>query len=638
MYILRMKTRILVLLTLVISSLACMGGEVTMRVDMPRGRRSIGVGDEFHLTINVSNINASPDAPKNFPGAKLMYFDRTGQSSRFESYNGQTTQSFTYTWTATLRATSEGSFSFGPISVGGVKSNKVNYTIGPKGSSAVNDQNAPAGASRRTAGSSDSSKPQFIGKGDGQLFLKASVSKASAYEQEALVYTVKLYTTYSAIKFIGATTAPKFEGFVVEESKDRAAEFTYETYNGKTYATAVIARYIIFPQMAGKLKVIGNTYTVSVDQREYYHDPFFGSMSYSTPLQLNITPNDLNVDVRPLPSPQPAGFSGAVGKFSIASSLPTSNFLSNQASSIIYKVTGSGNIKYVKLPELSTLFPPQIEVYSPDVDVKADVTSSTVSGAVSFDYSFMPLESGDFRIPEVTLVYFNPETAQYEKSSARGYDIHVGKGKDSDKSQTRTRLAFDSGLMSVGDDVSVGHTPMVYGFVYWLWYIIPLMLLLGAVVCYRNYIRAHADMAAYRSRKAGKVARKRLKGARVCLERNDSEHFYDVMLESVWGYLGDKLKMQLSDLSRENVRDRLVAHGVSDTVVDDILGLVDECEFAKYSPSKGSEGMRHLYDTAVRCIDQVEGSFDSGMRVDMDSKNNPYGHLDETVDDEQNTL
>ena len=211
----------------------------------------------------------------------------------------------------------------------------------------------------------DSDKPKFIGKGDGNLFLKASVSKSSAYEQEALVYTVKLYTTYDAIKFIGASAAPKFDGFVVEESKAISSQLNYETYNGKTYATAVIARYIIFPQMTGSLKVTGNTYTVAVDQREYYHDPFFGSMSYSTPLQLNVTPNDLSVDVRPLPVPKPADFSGGVGKFSISSSLKSSEFKTNQAAAIVYTVTGSGNLKYVQLPDLQSIYPSEIEIYIP---------------------------------------------------------------------------------------------------------------------------------------------------------------------------------------------------------------------------------------------------------------------------------
>jgi len=37
----------------------------------------------------------------------------------------------------------------------------------------------------------------------------ASISKTTAYEQEALVYTVKLYSSYAGIRFLGATAAPK---------------------------------------------------------------------------------------------------------------------------------------------------------------------------------------------------------------------------------------------------------------------------------------------------------------------------------------------------------------------------------------------------------------------------------------------
>ena len=221
--------------------------------------------------------------------------------------------------------------------------------------------------------------------------MRASVSESNVYEQQALVYTVKLYTTYDAIKFIGATAAPKFDGFVVEESKAVSSSLDYETLDGKTYATAVIARYIIFPQMTGQLKVIGNTYTVSVDQREYYHDPFWGNMAVNSPLQLNVSPNDLTVNVKALPSPKPADFSGGVGKFTIASQLKSNNFKTNQAASIEYIVTGSGNLKYIQLPDLSTSFPPQLEVYTPKTDVKANVGSSNVSGSVSFDYSFMRL-------------------------------------------------------------------------------------------------------------------------------------------------------------------------------------------------------------------------------------------------------
>ncbi|MBD5204427.1 MAG: protein BatD [Bacteroidales bacterium] len=589
-------------------SLSVSAQKVELRVDMPRGQRSIGVGDEFHITYQVSDISAAPEQPRNVPGAKLLYFDRTGQSSRFQSINGRTSQSVSYTYTATLRATKEGNYSFGPISVGGVKSNAVSYTVGKAAATAASA--APSGARQSRPGQdADPNAPKFIGKGDGHLFLKASVSKSSAYEQEALVYTVKLYTTYSAIKFIGATSAPKFEGFVIEESKTRDTQFNYESVGGKTYATAVIARYIIFPQMAGNLKVIGNTYTVSVDQREYYDDPFWGNISYSTPLQLNVTPNDLTVNVRPLPSPRPADFSGGVGDFRIYVDTPSTNLKSNQAASVVYTVTGSGNIRYVHLPDLNALYPKELEVYSPTTDVNVSVGASNVTGTVKFDYSFLPLETGEYSVPEVALVYFNPSTGKYERSVARGFKVNVDKGAASEKSQTRSRLVFDNNLMPYSSPLSKSYTPYVRRFSYWLFFIIPALLFAGVVIWRSRYIKTHADMASLRSRRASKVARKRLRRASECLSRGESAKFYDEMLKALWGYIADRLKMPGSELTRDKVRAELERRGSDSTEAKRLLALVDECEFAKYAPgAEMSENMTKLYDSAFSVIDGIENS------------------------------
>ena len=605
-----MKERIRHILLLML--VLCCGGEafsasVRLQVQSGRGRREIGVGDLFYISYEVTDLDEAPQKPSSVPGAKVMYFERTGQSSRFTSVNGKTSQSFSYTYTLTLRAQTEGQYTFGPISVGSIKSNAVNYTIGAAAS------NTPQQGSATQSSPSDrhdsSEGPKFIGKGDGNLFMKANISRSTAYEQEALVYTVKLYTTYDAIKFIGATAAPKFDGFVVEESKDVSSSLSYETVNGKTYATAIIARYIIFPQMEGQLKVLGNTYTVSVDEREYYHDPFWGNLSVAKPLQLNVTPNDLTVNVKGLPKPVPANFSGGVGDFKISSSLPSQNFMSNQAASIVYTVTGTGNLKYVKLPDLNSLYPPELEVYSPTPDVKANVGSTNVSGTARFDYSFMPLESGTFDIPAVTLSYFNPQTGRYEETTAKGYTINVGKGKGSEKSQTRGKLAFNPDLLPVDGGLSMTYTPYVQRFAYWLLFILPVLILLGVVVYYRAYLKANADYLAVKSRKASKMARMRLKKAAACMKKNDVEHFYDEMLSAIWGYLGDKLKMPVSELSRQNVSETLSAHAIGEKNVNEVIALLDECEFAKYAPSAAKADMGTVYEEGVQVINNLEDAF-----------------------------
>lgn len=604
------KARLTLLLIMVAVAVSAFAGSVRLRVDIPRGKRSIGVGDLFYISYEVTDINKAPEKPAQVPGAKVMYFDRTGQSSRFSSVNGKTTQSFSYTYTLTLKAEQEGNFSFGPVTVDGVKSNSVDYAIGA--ATAVTPP--PSGGSSSSPSPDRNSRgeqqqgPKFIGKGDGNLYLRASVSKSRAYQQEALVYTVKLYTTYDAIKFIGATAAPKFDGFVVEESKDISSSLTYETVNGKTYATAVIARYIIFPQLTGELKVSGNTYTVSVDEREYYHDPFWGNMSVAKPLQLNVTPNDLTVTSMALPSPQPADFSGAVGTFSIASDLPAAKYESNHASSIVYTVTGTGNIKYVKLPELNDIYPKELEVFTPTANVETTVGSSNVSGKVKFDYSFMPLETGIFQIPAVRFVYFNPSTGRYEHSEAKGYTISVGKGAVSAMSQTTSTLAFGQDLMPVGR-LAKEHGLYVRSLWYWLLlYVLPLAVLVTLALIYRNYIKTHADMSAVRSRRASKMAQRRLKKAGVCMRKGEREQFYDEMLFALWGYLSDKLKMPTSELTRDNIRVKLLDQGIEPEQADNMIKLLDECEFAKYAPAASGVTLEDIYKEGVEAINGVEES------------------------------
>lgn len=597
-------------ISLFVSLASAFAGTAHISVSPQRGKSKIEVGDLFYLTINVSGVSSQPKAP-NLPGARLAYFEMMSGSAESYSVNGVTTGNYSGQWVGTYRAQQAGSYTAGPLSFGNSKSNQIKYSIGGSGSSsesASNGQSSQQNASA-TSQTDDDGKPKFIGKGDSNLFLKANVSSSSAYEQQALVYTLKLYTTYDGLNFLGATASPKFEGFVVEQSKDISSSWTFEMYNGKAYKTAVVAKYIIFPQMTGSLKVTGNTYTVSVSQREYYHDAFWGSLSFSTPLQLNVTPNDLVVNVKSLPEPKPADFSGGVGKFTIVSQLKNSEFKTNQAASIVYKVQGTGNVKYVQLPDLSALYPPEIEIYTPTTTQDISIGASNTSGSVTFDYSFMPLEEGEFRIPDVKLVYFNPETGKYETSVAKGYAINVGKGAAANNNRPKLKR-FESKLQTVDmSDVKKTRTPWVYTFTYWLWFIIPVMILLTAFIVYRRYVGLHADMAAFNSKRANKLARRRLKKAAAAMRGNDADKFYDELLVALWGYLGDKLRMPTSELMRDNVRQVLDDRGVNGETTDMFIEIIDKAEFAKYSSAGGKENLRQAYDEAADMINRLEKEF-----------------------------
>lgn len=577
------------------------------------GSSQIRVGDTFYLTVKSDGEDFNFSRPE-LPGAKLVYMDGPIQFDESTNINGRRSHDSGIKYVASFKALKEGNYTYGPITIGRMKSNAARYTI--VGGNTATPPQSQGGNMSPNAGNTQSSAPKFIGKGDENIFLKASVSKTTAYEQEALLYTVKLYCTYSAVKFIGATSAPKFDGFVVEESNDISNHLTFETYQGKSYATAVIARYVIFPQMTGNLKVKGNTYTISVDSRSYYHDPTFGNLSFSTPVQLNVTPNDLVVNARPLPSPKPADFSGGVGEFSISSKLKTSDFKTNQAGAIIYTIQGSGNIKYIQMPELSSLYPTEIEVYSPTTTQNVKVNGSTVAGSVQFDYSFMPLEQGSYEIPDIKLVYFNPETGKYETSVAKGYSINVGKGNASLSSPAHT-VKFIPDLENVNTKALTKEKKLwTDGFLFWLWFIIPSILLIGAIVARKSYTNMRADMDAFYSRKASKIANARLKIAAKELKRGNKDKFYDELLKAMWGYAGYKLKMPTSELMRDNIRQMMLEHDVPQNYIDTFIEIIDNSEFAKYSSSNQAQDMQEAYNQAKMNINALEKAF-------KNSQNNP---------------
>lgn len=605
----RMKRvkNILVILISLFCFIVADAAKVSMQVEMPRGKRGIGVGDTFWISVKLTDIDSKLSQPSNVPGAKLVYFSQTSRSSQSTIVNGNFSHTTSVTYTMTLKAEKEGNFKFGPLTVDGIKSNTVSYSIGKK------DTSLSQSGGQSSSSQDDQNGPKFIGKGDDKLFLRANVSKTSAFEQEALVYTIKLYSSYAGVKFAGATSAPTFDGFVIEESKINTIQMDYETYNGKTYATAEIARYIIFPQTTGDLKVLGNTYTISVNSQEYYKDPDWGHLTINRPVNLNVKPNDLIVKVKPLPSPRPANFSGGVGEFEIKSELQNSKLKTNHAASIVYSISGSGNLKYLKLPDLNNIFPSQLEVYSPSVKENVSVNSNNTVGDISFDYSFMPLEEGEYAIPSVELVYFNPSTGKYETKQAKGYSVEVTKGEVSSKSQKKDRLVYNTKLEDVG--VNKSSTKLIVDSLsYWLWYIVPILLLIIAISIYRRRINDLANIDLLKSKKANKVARKRLKKAEICLRAKDVDKFYDEILSAMWGYIGDKLRIPISDLNRENVRQKLGDAGVNSEDLDSLISLIDECEFAKYSSSLGQISMDNVYMHACDVINKLDNSLKSKVK------------------------
>ncbi len=170
-------------------------------------------------------------------------------------------------------------------------------------------------------------------------------------------------------------------------------------------------------------------------------------------------------------------------------------------------------------------------------------------------------------------------------------------------------MAFNPALLPVVSPVYMNHNPYIKKFVYWLFFIVPVLILLGAVSYYKAYLKANADLLAVRSRKADKMARKRLRKAGACIKRGETDRFYDEMLAALWGYMSDKLKMPPSELTRQNISEKLQERRIPEDVIARFIALLDECEFAKYAPAATKGNMQPVYDEGVVVINSLEDSF-----------------------------
>ena len=92
------------------------------------------------------------------------------------------------------------------------------------------------------------------------------------------------------------------------------------------------------------------------------------------------------------------------------------------------------------------------------------------------------------------------------------------------------------------------------------------------------------------------------------MSMNKKDEFYDEVLKALWGYVSDKLNIPISRLSKDNIEEELRNYGVNDELIKEFINVLDNCEFARFSPSETNSEMDKIYENALRIISNMENS------------------------------
>jgi len=569
--------------------------------------RQVIEGNKFNVTFVLNNGEGSSFSPPEVSGAKLIYGPSVSHSYSSSWVNGKSSSSSSEEYTMIYKATATGRCHIGAASivVGGKRMSTKAFSIEvlPAGSHArqqSQQHTTPGAPTPYSDPMTQTADKEVSGK---DLFVRIEMSKPRVYEQQAVVCTIKLYTKYQISQFM-PTIQPSFDGFLIEEIPVQPSLNKVETFNGERYMTAILKQCILYPQQSGKLTITSGNYDVSVVQFDTFKS-IFGSISKPVEKDLKVTSNKATINILPLPEPKPASFTGAVGHFNVTTDLkPATGLKTYSAATYRYVISGTGNIKYIKAPEVH--FPDQFDVYDPKTDAQVNDGGGNMSGKVVMDYTFIPQYAGEFDIPAGEFSYFDPDAGKYETISIPSRHISVAKGEGQPSNHYRMKNMDIRPIKSGDLDLSKSHGYIVGHWSYWFWFLLPLLALVALLMYYRKLLKERADVRRMRSKRASKVAQRRLKAARGFASRGDRTGFYAEMLNALWGYMSDKLSIPVSELNKDNISAELEHYGIDEQLRQEAIGLIDKCEFAQYAPELASGDMNAVLDEAAGIIDRLE--------------------------------
>lgn len=564
--------------------------EDNVNFTMAVSKDKLGINERLRVDFTM-NKDGDNFTPPNFEGFQVVM--GPGQSIRNSWVNGVRT--FSKTFSYTIAPTERGKFTIGQATIVIDGKTYKSLTKSIEVTAAVDDPNAP---------------PSADSIADDNLYLVAEVSKANPYLNEAVTVVYKLYVGNINVTNFRPLDNPTYNNFWSQDMPVKQYTAQDGTYEGKPFRYVILKRVVLYPQKTGELELEPLSLDVSVEVPSSRRD-FFGRPLY-TSTKKTVSAGRRTINVKELPiTGKPENFSGAVGEFNF--SVTTNKTALNAAESLqaIVKVSGSGNLKLFQLPAPN--LPSSLEVYEPEFEENVSTSLSGMQGSVSNNYTVIPSFKGKYPIPSISFTYFNPKTEKYNTINSNEILINVVEGPSSGSTVANTANTNKQSVVSTGDQfqfiklntslVPLSNTYFFGSKSYWLWLLLPLLLIPMAILFGKKREAIASDVVGNKIKKANRLARKYLSAAKKTL--GNKESFYVALEKALHNYLKAKLKIETSEFSKDKIIELLSQKTVDATTSEGFIALLKNCEMARYSPFSDVQ-MQEDYDRASDVIGAMD--------------------------------
>jgi len=538
--------------------------------EMKLSKEKLGINERLRVEFTM-NKDGDDFSPPDFAGFRVLM----GPSQAISSSWVNGVRSYSKTYSYTLAPTARGNFTIKQSSI--VINGKTYKSLAKKVevTAAVDKPNA------------QQSVEDFA---DDNLHLVAEVSKTNPYLNEEISVIYKLFVSPSIrVSNYRALDNPKYNNFWSQDIPVNRPNAENGTYKGKSYRYVVLKRVVLYPQKAGSLVIEPLSLDVTVDVPTNKRD-FFGGRIY-TQTNKTVSAGKRTINVKELPSTgRPIDFGGAVGEFDFSVTTTKTNLNASESLQAVVEVNGKGNLKLFKLPEPE--LPSSLEVYDPEFNENVRTTIAGMRGKVSNSYTIVPSYKGKYPVPSIAFSYFNPKTEKYHTLNSEEILINVIEGPTNSSNVVSGNSQTKQNVISTGNQFSfiklnpnlktIGSNQFFGTKCFFLWWLLPLLLIPLAIIFRKKRDAINSDVAGNKIKRANKLARKYLSEAKKTLGSKDA--FYVSLEKALHNYLKAKLKIETSEFSKDKIAMLLKEKQVDETTNEGFIGLLTNCEMARYSP------------------------------------------------------
>ncbi|MDR1366859.1 MAG: BatD family protein [Puniceicoccales bacterium] len=367
----------------------------------------IGIGKEVRYFVEFINL-----APLNFSLPKIdglhKLSEQVYQSS--SNINGTLTQKTSYIFTFIPERAGIIEVSAYEIVIAGER-----YTIPPSVLTVSQDPNTH-----------NNNRPQSQSQ---PVQVSVDIASQKAYVGQVIPVTISVSpneTTQLASNIRAELIGGDFLQSELSKQPESKVHGNREIYTWRTFIT---------PVKSGQTSLVFNVSCVLQVLRK------MGFFSFAEQVQRNFTSDPIAVEILPLPQ-APENFTGGIGQFSLTNPhLSSDQVLVGEPITLAVDIVGQGN--FSRIQRLLFAANEDWQCFAPKCTFKAQ-DEGEFRGTKTIEYVIIPQKTGQIALPEISLVYFSPETGTYETATADMAKKSVLVSRSSDAYSRNTSAVTDA--------------------------------------------------------------------------------------------------------------------------------------------------------------------------------------------------